>query len=218
MASAAAIQVIQSPPAAEALLHPARRRILLEMQHEPDSASGLARKLDLPRQQVNYHLRELEKHKLVEFVEERRKGNCLERVMRAAARSYVISPAALGRLGMAADEARDQFSSSYLLAAAVRTIRDVAAVRAAAHEKGKRIATLTLESEITFRNAAERGAFAEELLQTVAALISKHHAGDQPGVRKFKILVGAYPALSPVATPSPAAEPGSTEPDPVLFP
>jgi DNA-binding transcriptional ArsR family regulator len=41
---------------------------------EPGSATTLAGKLDLPRQKLNYHLRALEKHGLVELVEERRKG------------------------------------------------------------------------------------------------------------------------------------------------
>jgi biotin operon repressor len=38
---------------------------------EPDSGSGVARRIGMPRQQVNYHLRELEKPGLVKFVEER---------------------------------------------------------------------------------------------------------------------------------------------------
>ena len=80
---AAAIQVIQSVEAAAVLFSPARMRIL-EQLSEPDSAAGVARRLDLPRQQVTYHLRELEQAGLVDFVEERRKGNCIERVVRAA--------------------------------------------------------------------------------------------------------------------------------------
>jgi DNA-binding transcriptional ArsR family regulator len=35
----------------------------------------------------NYHLRALERHALVELVEERRKGNVTERMMRATAAS-----------------------------------------------------------------------------------------------------------------------------------
>jgi len=61
--------------------------------------AGLARKLGLPRQRLNYHLRALEDAGLVELVEERRKGNCFERLLRATARSFVISPEALGVLG-----------------------------------------------------------------------------------------------------------------------
>ena len=61
---------------------------------EPGTATTLAAKTGLTRQKVNYHLRALEQHGLVELVEERRKGNCTERVLRATASSYVISPAA----------------------------------------------------------------------------------------------------------------------------
>ena len=55
-----AVNVVRDPAQAAALVDPARIA-LLELLSEPDSASGLARKLKLPRQQVNYHLRELEK-------------------------------------------------------------------------------------------------------------------------------------------------------------
>src|SRR5262245_29402349 len=114
---AAALQVIQSVSSAAALLKPDRLRVL-ELLYEPDSAAGVAKRLELPRQTVNYHLHELEAEGFVEFVEQRKKGNCLERVVRAAARSFVISPAALGPLGANTYTARDRFSCSYLVAAA----------------------------------------------------------------------------------------------------
>ena len=82
------VHVVQHLDAAAALLSEPRLRILGELG-DPDSSSGVARRIGLPRQQVNYHLRELEKSGLVEFVEERRKGNCVERVVRASARSYL---------------------------------------------------------------------------------------------------------------------------------
>jgi len=82
---------------------------MLQLLHEPDSASGVARRMKLPRQTVNYHLRELEKEGFVEFIEQRAKGNCLERVVRATARSYVISPTALGSMGVDATTVRDRF-------------------------------------------------------------------------------------------------------------
>jgi DNA-binding transcriptional ArsR family regulator len=71
-----------------------RARLLAELC-QPASAAGLAERVGLPRQKVNYHLRLLEQHGLIELVEERRKGNCTERVLRATATSYVISPEAL---------------------------------------------------------------------------------------------------------------------------
>ena len=75
-------------------LDPIRARLLAELA-EPGSASTLADQTGLSRQKANYHLRALERHGLVELVEERRKGNCIERVLRATAASYVISPTAL---------------------------------------------------------------------------------------------------------------------------
>jgi DNA-binding transcriptional ArsR family regulator len=86
------VTVIDDPAAAEASLDPIRARLLAELA-QPGSASTLGTRVGLTRQKANYHLRELERHGLVELVEERRKGNCTERVLRATAASYVISPA-----------------------------------------------------------------------------------------------------------------------------
>src|SRR6476469_568577 len=118
------IAVIEDPATAESLLDPVRTR-LLEALVEPASATMLASRLGLPRQLVNYHLRTLERHGLVELVEERRKGNVMERVLRASASSYVISPAAL--MPLQPDPARmpDRRSAVWLLALAARLVRDV---------------------------------------------------------------------------------------------
>ena len=43
----------------------------------------MGRDLGLSRQKVNYHLRALEDAGLVEHVEDRRRGNCTERIVRA---------------------------------------------------------------------------------------------------------------------------------------
>src|SRR4051794_30965803 len=91
------VAVIEDAAAAEASLDPLRTRLLSELA-EPASASTLGQRLGLPRQKVNYHLRTLEEHGLIELDEERRRGNVVERIMRATARSYVISPAALAAL------------------------------------------------------------------------------------------------------------------------
>jgi DNA-binding transcriptional ArsR family regulator len=63
---------------ASTLFSPARLRIL-EQLGEPDTAAGVARRLQLPRQKVGYHMRELEQAGLLELVEERRQDNCLGR-------------------------------------------------------------------------------------------------------------------------------------------
>lgn len=66
------------------------RTALLRALRQPRSAASLARELGIQRQKLNYHLRVLERAGLVECVEERRKGNCLERIMQATARAYVL--------------------------------------------------------------------------------------------------------------------------------
>src|SRR5690242_18806688 len=118
------VAVIEDPAAAEVSLDPTRARLLAELV-EPASATMLAARIGLPRQKVNYHLKALERHGLVELVEERRKGNVNERLMRATAASYVISPAALGAVQPDPTRSPDQLSARWLLALAARLVRDV---------------------------------------------------------------------------------------------
>lgn len=198
--AAPAIRFVRDPQRAAALLQPLRIR-MLQLLREPDSASGLARQLDLPRQRVNYHLRALEKDGLVEMVEERKKGNCVERVVRAVARSYVISPEALGELAADPNLVRDRFSSAYLVATAAAAIRDLGELRARAEASGKRLATLTLESEIRFATPGDRQAFTEELSNAVARLVAKYHDDESAGGRRFKLMLGAYPAIGATKQP-----------------
>ena len=105
------VTVIDDPAAAEASLDPLRARLLAELA-QPASATMLAARLGVPRQKVNYHLRALERHGLVELVAERRKGNVNERLLRATAASYVISPAALAAVAPDPASAPDRLSRS----------------------------------------------------------------------------------------------------------
>jgi DNA-binding transcriptional ArsR family regulator len=171
------------------------RRQLLAHLAEPDSAAGLARRLGVPRQRLNYHLRELEREGFVELVEERRKGNCVERIVRATARAFVISPDALGELGATPEEAADRFSSTYLVSAAARAMRDVAALQAGATRAGKRLSTFTLETDVRFATAEARAQFAEELANAVAALAARYHDGRNPRGRRFRVLAAIHPVL-----------------------
>ena len=192
MAAPLALDVIRSPESAAALLDPTRQQLLSYLR-EPDSASGLARRLRLPRQRINYHLKVLETAGLVEMVEQRRKGNCLERVVRATARAFIISPDALGELGPTAETAADRLSAAYLIAAAARAIRDVADLEDRARREGKRVATLTLETDVRFANADSRAKFAEELANAVARLAAKYHDDEAPGGRRFRLLTAVHP-------------------------
>ena len=177
---------------AAVLLRPLRARILGELA-EPATAAGIARRLDVARQKVGYHLRLLEKEGLVELVEERRQGNCVERVVRATARAYLVSAEALGALAQSADGVQDKVSAADLVALAAQGAREVAQLRQQADAAGKKRATLTLQSEITFANAQDRAAFAEDLATTFSRLLAKYHSPDSPKGRTYRLTTFSYP-------------------------
>lgn len=208
MPTAAAIRVLRGRSQAATLLHGTRRE-LLEHLSEPDTAAGLARKLGTSRQRLRYHLRQLESEGLVECVAERRNGNCVERVVRATARAFVISPEAVGKLGDTADATTDRFSATYLVGSAARALRDVAALDARARTEGKRLATITLESSIRFASPESRAAFAEELTQTLARLTARYHDERAPNGRTYRLTALAHPAPpdSPLGVAAPAHSP-----------
>jgi DNA-binding transcriptional ArsR family regulator len=199
MPTASALRVVRGRSQAATLLHDARRA-LIEHLTEPDSAAGLARKLGTSRQRVRYHLNQLEREGLVELVSERRTGNCVERLVRATARTFVISPEALGALGETSEAAQDRFSSSYLIGSAARAVRDVGSLEARARSEGKRLTTLTLEAEIRFASPDARSAFAIELTNVFAALAAKYNDQRAPDGRTYRITTLGHPAPSAVTS------------------
>ena len=211
MPTAAAIRVLRARSQAAALLHDTRRK-LIEHLAEPDTAAGLARKLGTSRQRLRYHLRQLETEGLVECIAERRNGNCVERVVRATARAFVISPEAIGVLGDTADAAADRLSAAYLMGSAARTVRDVAALDARAKSEGKRLATITLESDIRFASPESHAAFAEELTQALARMTARYHDESAPDGRTYRLTALAHPALPDTASrPAPARAPETVQ-------
>lgn len=188
------VAVIEDPATAEVTLDPVRVRLLAELA-EPGSASSLAAKVGLPRQKVNYHLRMLEQHGLVELAEERRKGNMTERVMRATAASYVISPVALAAVQPDPERSPDRLSARWLLAVAARLVRDVGNLITGASKAGKRVATFALDGEVRFASAADRAAFAEELATAVTGLVAKYHDESAVGGRAHRVVVAVHPSI-----------------------
>ena len=190
------LEVIEDPEAAEVSLDPVRSRLLSELA-EPGSATTLAGRLGLPRQNVNYHLRALEEHGLVELIEERKKGNMTERVLRATALSYVISPAALNGVEPDPSRAPDRLSARWMIALASKLVRDVGELVAGANRARKRLATFAMDGEIRFASAADRAAFAEELAASVTSLVSKYHDEKAPRGRDHRVIVAVHPSLKP---------------------
>jgi DNA-binding transcriptional ArsR family regulator len=198
--------LIRDPAAARSLLNPLRRTIL-ERLGEPGSASRVAEELDLPRQRVNYHVRELETEGLLRHVEDRRRGNCVERVVQASARSFLIDPVVLRAGGVATGPveeepgeqgreekapAPDPFSNRSLLESAARTLAAVGDLHALAEVGGRRVPTLSLDFRIRFRSPREELEFAQVMERLIQRMVTRYHAPRASSGRDFRITLGGH--------------------------
>lgn len=199
------LAVIEEPAQAAALLDPVRAQVLEHLRN-PDSAAGAARALRLPRQRIGYHVRELERAGLLRPVGERRRRNYVERLLQATAKRYLISPAALGPGAPSLDAVRDRFSSEYLVATAARVVQDVGTLQRLAANAGKSLPTLTIESEVRFASPAAQSAFASELADAIARVITKYHDSNALNGRSFRLIAAAHPMLPPSTPPSPTSD------------
>ena len=176
--------LLQEPERVRTALSPLRRS-LLERLREPSSATRLAAALGLPRQRVNYHLRELERAGLVELVEEVQRRGCVERIYASRAEAFVVDPAVIGP----AAAAQDRFAAAHLVQAAAGVVRDVARMQAAADRAGKRLLTFTVETEVGFAAPEELERFTERLAEAVARTAAEFDAPD----RRYRVVVGGHP-------------------------
>jgi DNA-binding transcriptional ArsR family regulator len=189
------VAILRDSGATVSALSPLRREILRALS-QPGSATTVGESLGLPRQKVNYHLRALEDAGLVEHVEDRRKGNCTERIVRATATHYLIAPSVLGPLAASPAKTADRFSSDHLAAVAGRTLSELAELRPRADAAGKRLPTLSLETAVRFASPAGQAEFVERLSNAVAHLVAEYHDASAGEGRWFRLTVGAHPALS----------------------
>jgi DNA-binding transcriptional ArsR family regulator len=189
------VAVIEDPAAAGVSLDPMRSRLLAALA-QPGSATTLAAQVGLSRQKVNYHLRALERHGLVELVEERKKGNMTERVLRATAASYLISPAALAAVAPDPDRSPDQLSARWLLALAGRMVQEVGTLITRARAARQPLATFGIDSQVRFASAADRAAFAAELSDAVEGLVAKYHDESAKGGRRHRLVVALHPSIT----------------------
>jgi DNA-binding transcriptional ArsR family regulator len=183
---------------AGALLHPLRQR-LLSLSKEPASASELARRLGLPRQRVNYHVRKLESAGFLKPAGRARKGNMIEQKYVATARAYVLSPGLLGPIGADWRDIADTASADYLLALAEQVRSDVGRAAEEAETDGKRIATLSLKSQFRFDSLGQRTDFSNAVRTAVIDVIARYSSPNRlengrPGKgRPFRLVLACYP-------------------------
>ena len=170
------------------LVDPLKAEILREMNRAQTTAE-LAQLMDMPRQKLGYHVRQLEEAGLLLIVGESRRGNCVARQLQAVARRFVINKT---DTDTNAAVAPDRFSSDWLVQQSARTIREIGLLSADAAAGGEQIQTVTLDAEIAFDNLQEQQAFSQELSEIINALVARY-GSDSSAARRFRVLAASYP-------------------------
>jgi DNA-binding transcriptional ArsR family regulator len=182
------VRVLNDPAAVEVALDPIRGSIL-DALAEPGSSASIAARVGLTRQKVNYHLKALEAHGLVEPAGERVWGGITERYVRRSARQLIVAPDVLHGAAADPNAVADRLSSAYLIAVNARAVSEVGAITNSL-PPGTRMPTLTVDTVIGFRSADDRAAFASDLRTAVAELASRYHHDDG---RPHRLIVSSYP-------------------------
>ena len=182
------MRVLKDAAVVELALDPIRASIL-DALAEPGSAASIAATVGLTRQKVNYHLKALEAHGLVEPAGERTWGGITERYVQRSARHLVVSPDVLQEAAADPKQVADQLSAAYLIAVNARTVSEVGSI-ASGVAAGTRLPTLTVDTVIGFRSPEDRAAFAAELQSAIAALVASYHHDDG---RPHRLTVSSYP-------------------------
>jgi DNA-binding transcriptional ArsR family regulator len=211
-AGGASLDLVREPMQAAILLHHPLRLKILAALLEPDSATGVARRMKLPRQTVNYHVQELARAGLLARTGRRRRRHLFEQYYMATARGYVLSPELLGDLAADPVKVADTFSAEYLLGLASKLQSELARSGELAAAGGKRLATFSMNTELRFTSSEQRAAFTQELQRAIVEVAAKHSSpftktdASEPEGRPFRLVVGCYPI--------PPAKDAETQPQP----
>ena len=76
---------------------------------------------------------------------------------------------------------------------AARVVREVSELATRERETGKRFATLSIDTEIRFRSAAERAQFSSELTAAITQLAARYHDASALGGRTHRVILVAHP-------------------------
>ncbi|HEX7253074.1 MAG TPA: helix-turn-helix domain-containing protein [Thermoanaerobaculia bacterium] len=186
------------------LLEPLRAQIL-GLARQPASATEIAARLGLPRQRVNYHVRELSRTGLLRRAGRRRRRNMFEQRYVASAHGYILLPELLGFVRADWRQVSDAGSAAYLAALTEQMQSDVAR---AARALGKKVSSVAIKSQFRFDSAEQRERFTRELQNAVVAVIARFTSpnlggGGAPGAgRPYRLVLGCYPYAAESAAAS----------------
>jgi hypothetical protein len=105
----------------------------------------------------------------------------------------------LGKLAADPAQIADKFSAAYLVSLASKMQSELARVLELAEKADKRVATLSLNSELRFTSPEQRAKFTEELHRAIIDIAGCHSApfcksdGSPAEGRPFRLVLGCYP-------------------------
>jgi DNA-binding transcriptional ArsR family regulator len=173
-------EYVAEMPRATALLHPLRLRILQALD-QPDSASGVARRLMLPAQKVNYHVRKLAGARFIKCISEISLRKNAERRYRKTAQAYVLSPELLGENGFPESGAMAAFTPSQLIGVLAFAQSELGRAIRSAEGCDERFHALAIHTPIRLEHDELRAQFTEELRQAVAEIVARYSVIESDG-------------------------------------
>ncbi|KOP82440.1 winged helix-turn-helix domain-containing protein [Cytobacillus solani] len=103
------IFIIESYEQLKVISDPLRTKMLIFLVEQPHTGQMLAQELNLSRAKILYHLRELEKHKIIQLVRKEERGGNILKFYQAVARGFIPADHLLNYV-----ESKDATRQSYL--------------------------------------------------------------------------------------------------------
>lgn len=100
------IQTLTSYSQLKVISDPLRAEIMMRLIEKPLTGKMLSDKINLSRSNTHYHIKELEKNKLIELVRKEEKGGVIQKFYRSVARSFTPAADLLPYLNDVSESAR----------------------------------------------------------------------------------------------------------------
>ncbi len=183
------VKYIEDLQQVRALFKPLRLEIIRQLT-DPRTCSDLAETFGVSPQNIYYHVKILERARLVEKIAEHRVRGVMQGIYQATAHSYWLSPQIARQIG-GRERVMDQMSSGYLLGLAEQTYFEVGSL---ADTRGE-MPTLGISAQIELVNSVDRSAFLEELQSMLKTLARKYgvSAEASPHSDIYRLMVASYP-------------------------